>query len=131
FSSDGLIDDQGVERAVDLVVTATGFKAADYLSTFDVVGRGGKTLQESWKRLGGPEAFVGTAVAGFPNFFILYGPNTNSSSNSIMFVLETQAAYLARNIRAMKRRRIASVEISERAQRTYNKWLHRKMGRTT
>src|SRR5262249_60821955 len=74
-SRTGIVDADGAERAVDVVVMATGFHAADYLSRLRVVGRGGWTLEEHWA--GEPRAYLGITVAGFPNFFMLYGPGTN------------------------------------------------------
>ena len=71
----GIVDADGVERAVDVIVMATGFQPANYLARLRVVGRDGRTLHEHWA--GEPRAFLGITVPGFPNFFMLYGPGTN------------------------------------------------------
>ena len=73
---------------------ATGYAAADYLGQIDVVGENGVSLHDTWRD--GAFAYLGMAVPGFPNFFMLYGPNTNVGSNSVIFVLEAQAHYIVR-----------------------------------
>ena len=97
-----LITDDGSEREVDVVVCATGYAAADYLGQLDVSGEHGTTLQEAWGD--GPQAYFGMAVPGFPNFFMLYGPNTNVGSNSVIFMLEAQARYIVRALKHMRRK---------------------------
>jgi cyclohexanone monooxygenase len=97
-----LVTEDGTERDVDVVVCATGYAAADYLAGLDVSGEGGTTLREVWRD--GAHAYFGMAVPGFPNFFMLYGPNTNVGSNSVIFMLEAQARYIVRALKYMRRR---------------------------
>lgn len=97
-----LVTEDGTERDVDVVVCATGYAAADYLGELDVSGEGGTTLREVWRD--GAHAYFGMAVPGFPNFFMLYGPNTNVGSNSVIFMLEAQARYIVRALKHMRRR---------------------------
>jgi hypothetical protein len=66
----------GVEHAVDVIVLATGFKTNEYLWPMEIKGRGGVDMQEFWAK-DGPRAYLGAMVPGFPNFFMVYGPNTN------------------------------------------------------
>ena len=98
-----LVTDDGTELDVDVVLCATGYAAADYLGQIDVVGEGGVTLRETWSD--GAYAYLGMAVPGFPNFFMLYGPNTNVGSNSVIFMLEAQARYIVRALKHMRRKR--------------------------
>lgn len=100
--SRSLVTDDGTEREVDLVVCATGYAAADYLAELDVSGEGGRTLREVWQD--GAHAYLGMAVPGFPNFFMLYGPNTNVGSNSVIFILEAQARYIVRALKYLRSR---------------------------
>ncbi|BCZ21426.1 NAD(P)/FAD-dependent oxidoreductase [Mycobacterium senriense] len=100
--SRSLRTDDGTEHEVDLVVCATGYAAADYLAELDVSGEGGLTLREAWQD--GAHAYLGMAVPGFPNFFMLYGPNTNVGSNSVIFILEAQARYIVRALKYLRRR---------------------------
>jgi cyclohexanone monooxygenase len=81
---------------------ATGYAAADYPGQLDVSGEHGTTLREAWRD--GPHAYFGIAVPGFPNFFMLYGPNTNVGSNSVIFMLEAQARYIVRALKHMRRK---------------------------
>jgi cyclohexanone monooxygenase len=99
------------ELDVDVVLCATGYAAADYLGQIDVVGEDGVTLRETWTD--GAYAYLGMAVPGFPNFFMLYGPNTNVGSNSVIFMLEAQAHYIVRALKYMRRKRKAYVAVRE------------------
>jgi cyclohexanone monooxygenase len=104
-----LVTDDGTELDVDVVLCATGYAAADYLGQIDVAGEGGVTLRETWSD--GAYAYLGMAVPGFPNFFMLYDPNTNVGSNSVIFMLEAQARYIVRALRYMRRRRRSYVAV--------------------
>jgi cyclohexanone monooxygenase len=97
-----LVTQDGRELPVDVVVCATGYAAADYLGQIDVVGEEGTSLHECWRD--GAYAYLGMTVPGFPNFFMLYGPNTNVGSNSVIFMLEAQAHYVVRALRYARRR---------------------------
>lgn len=92
----------GAGREVDAVVLATGFETSSYLSGLDVVGVGGESLHERWGLE--PRAYLGVAVSGFPNFFMLYGPNTNQGANSIIYVLEAGARLSASAVSRLARR---------------------------
>ena len=107
-----LVTADGSELNVDVVVCATGYAAADYLGQIDVVGEDGTSLRETWRD--GAYAYLGMAVPGFPNFFMLYGPNTNVGSNSVIFMLEAQAHYIVRALKHMRRRRRSYVALRPR-----------------
>ena len=84
-------------------------------------GNDGRTLAEHWG--GSPQAHLGTTVAGFPNLFLMYGPNTNLGHSSIVYMLESQANYVVSALNEMKHRRVAAVEVDEAAQRQHNSWV--------
>jgi cyclohexanone monooxygenase len=107
--SRSLVTEDGSEHHVDVVLCATGYAAADYLGQIEVVGEGGASLHETWSD--GAYAYLGMAVPGFPNFFMLYGPNTNVGSNSVIFMLEAQARYIVRALKYMRRRNTAYVAV--------------------
>jgi cation diffusion facilitator CzcD-associated flavoprotein CzcO len=91
------ITPKGVETGagtyeVDTIVYATGFKSTEFLTPMEVIGREGRSLHERWKD--GAEAYLGISVPGFPNLFMLYGPNTNLGHNSIVFMIECQVAHI-------------------------------------
>ncbi|OBK72796.1 monooxygenase [Mycobacterium sp. 1274761.0] len=102
---------------VDAIVLATGFETSSYLSGLDVIGADGLSLHERWG--GDPQAFLGVAVSGFPNFFMLYGPNTNQGANSIIYVLEAGARLVASAVGRLARRG-GFLEVDPTAERRFN-----------
>jgi cation diffusion facilitator CzcD-associated flavoprotein CzcO len=91
---DGLRTRDGVHHRVDTIIWATGFRSQDFVAPMRVVGRHGDELGDVWKD--GARAYLGLAVPGFPNFFLMYGPNTNVGSGSIVHMLESQIRYVVR-----------------------------------
>jgi cyclohexanone monooxygenase len=114
----GVVTDDGVLHEADTLVLATGFRATDYLHGLEVMGIGGRHLRDDWAEV--PHAYLGLTVAAYPNFFMLYGPNTNQGGNSIIFILEAQAAYVVRALRAMRRRRLGAVDVRREVMEKYN-----------
>ena len=104
----GLRTADGEEHAVDTIIYGTGFRANEYLTSVTIRGRGGRTLRDDWRD--GAEAYLGLSVAGYPNLFLLYGPNTNGV-NSIIFMHEAQAHYIMRALRLMTRRGLGALEV--------------------
>ena len=93
ITRDGVVTDDGVEHAVDVIVYGTGFQASKFLMPMTVVGRGGVDLHEQWD--GDARAYLGITVPGFPNLFCLYGPNTNIVINgSIVYFSECEVRYV-------------------------------------
>ena len=107
----------GVEHRVDTIIYGTGFKAAEYLAGIDVYGTGGRHLRDEWSD--GAEAYLGTLVAGYPNFFTLYGPNTNGV-NSIIYIHEAQTTFVRHLLDVMGSRGARTIEVTPAAQRRYN-----------
>jgi cation diffusion facilitator CzcD-associated flavoprotein CzcO len=123
----GIVDADGVEREIDVLVMATGFQPANYLARLPVTGRGGRTLHEHWA--GEPRAYLGITVPGFPNFFMLYGPGTNGGE--IVTMLEAQAKYAVRALRRMMRERVTAVEVKPAFEARWDRWLQSKMAGTS
>ena len=119
----------GVDHALDVLVYATGFETTGWYWSLRVAGRGGTALSDVWKQ--GPEAYLGLTVSGFPNFFMTYGPNTNLGHNSITFMLERQAEYIAQALTEMQRRGLSAIEPSRDAQDQFNRDLQAALARTT
>lgn len=128
FSATGVVDAAGVERRADAVILATGFHATDPPSARIVFGEGGCRLADAWA--GGMEAHRGTTVAGFPNLFLLVGPNTGLGHNSIVYMIESQVPYVAAAIAAT--RAAGAVELSVRpdAQAAWSSRVQRAMSST-
>jgi cation diffusion facilitator CzcD-associated flavoprotein CzcO len=115
----------GVERPVDTIVFGTGFQATDPPLAAHVRGRGGTTLADAWA--GSPKAYAGTTVAGFPNLFILLGPNTGLGHNSVVYMIEAQIEHFIRVMRYMRRNGIAALEPRPEAQAAYVDAVDRRM----
>lgn len=118
----------GERVAADAVVFATGFHATDFLASLEVRGLDGRTLADVWG--GAPQAYRGVAQAGFPNLFMLYGPNTNLGHNSIVFMLERQAAYAAQRIARLLDDDLTALDVRPEAQKAFNAALQARLART-
>jgi cation diffusion facilitator CzcD-associated flavoprotein CzcO len=112
-----IVSADGTEREVDAIIFGTGFRIND-IPIGDRVSNGRQTLSEAWD--GSMEAYKGTTVAGFPNLFLLVGPNTGLGHNSIVFMIESQLNYVMGALAAMRRRGARSLEVRAEAQATYN-----------
>jgi len=124
FTEHGLRTADGVEHEVDTVIYGTGFKAADYLCSLDVYGTGGRRLRDDWRD--GAEAYLGTAVPGYPNLFTLYGPNTNGVT-SIIYILEAQAEFVRRVLDDMVARTLDAVEVRRDVHDAFNAEIQEAM----
>ncbi len=125
----GIITTDGEERAMDAIILATGFAATEFVAPMRIYGRRGTELSALWRD--DVESYLGITVAGFPNLFMLIGPNTGLGHNSVVFMLEAQAHYVLKCIRAMRKRRTASIELRETVQREFSRRLQARMQRTT
>jgi cation diffusion facilitator CzcD-associated flavoprotein CzcO len=123
----GLVDIDGVERNVDVLVMATGFRTNDYLGTFELRGSDGLSLQEYWA--GEPSAFLGMTVPTFPNFYIMYGPGTNGGE--IVSMLMRQAEHIVRSVKWMSRKGIGALEVKPTWATMYDAWLQGQVNVTT
>jgi cation diffusion facilitator CzcD-associated flavoprotein CzcO len=123
ITEDAIVSGAGDVRRVDIIVAATGFDATCFLSAIDVTGRGGLRLDAAWAD--GPEAYLGIATRGFPNLFMLYGPNTNNGS--IITLLEFQVDYVMRQLARMSAEGIQWMEVRGDVLRGYNEQLQREL----
>ncbi|MEV6285883.1 NAD(P)/FAD-dependent oxidoreductase [Kribbella sp. NPDC051770] len=113
----GIVTGDGVKHEVDTIIYGTGFRVAD-LPVMDMLhGRDGVTLREAWSD--GMEAHLGTAVAGFPNFFLLIGPNTGLGHSSMVFMIESQIAYILDALKTMDAEGLRQVEVRPEVQRAF------------
>ena len=118
-----VVADDGTEREVDTIIFGTGFHVTDVPIADRVRGRDGRTLAETWN--GSMAAYKGTTVAGYPNLFLLVGPNTGLGHTSIVYMIESQLAYVLDALRTMRARRAGTLEVREEAQAAYNAELDR------
>lgn len=123
--SHSVVGTDGVEREVDTIIFGTGFHATDPPQAGYVWGRHGQLLADSWQA--GMSAYLGTACHGFPNAFMLVGPNTGLGHSSMIYMIESQVAHVMEALRAMDRRGAAEIEVRGEAQAAYNAELQRKL----
>jgi cation diffusion facilitator CzcD-associated flavoprotein CzcO len=122
-----IVTADGKEREVDAIIFGTGFRATDPVSPGTLFGRGGRDIVDAWKD--GPEAYKGTTVAGFPNLFLLTGPNTGLGHNSMVYMIESQFAYVLDALATMRRQGAISVEVQPQAQQRFNGALQQRLQR--
>jgi cation diffusion facilitator CzcD-associated flavoprotein CzcO len=95
---------------IDVLIYATGFESTAFLAPMEICGRAeGRLLQDEWA--GGAKAYLGISVAGFPNMFLMYGPNTNLGHNSIIFMIECQANYILNCLKRMDETASSTIDL--------------------
>ena len=124
----GVVTQDGRLHEVDTIIFGTGFKVQDPIPPGTVFGRGGRDLAEVWQH--GPEAHMGIAVAGFPNFFMLMGPNTGLGHNSMVFMIESQAHYIVEALKAMKEHGVKAIDVKPQVQRRFVDGVQEELQRT-
>jgi cation diffusion facilitator CzcD-associated flavoprotein CzcO len=115
----------GTERDVDTIIFGTGFHITDMPSAAHVRGRAGRTLADAWN--GSPQAHLGTSIAGFPNLFMLLGPNTGLGHNSVVYMIEAQIDHVLACLRGMDEHDAAAVEVRPEAQERFNARVQRRL----
>lgn len=124
INASGVLTADGRQHDVDAIIYGTGFAATEFLVPMEVTGSKGKSLRKVWAK--GAEAYLGMSVAGFPNFFTLYGPNTNLGAGSIIYMLERQVRYVVQCVEAMQQRGWQRLEVQAEQQRIYNERMAEK-----
>ncbi|MEU4672884.1 NAD(P)/FAD-dependent oxidoreductase [Amycolatopsis sp. NPDC023774] len=122
---DAVVGADGVAVPTDVIVYGTGFDTQQTIR-FEVEGRDGRTLADAWSKRN--EAYLGTTVAGFPNLFLMVGPNTGLGHNSQVFMIEAQASYVVAALRRL--RRAKAFEVRAEVQNAFNDWLDSRMAAT-
>lgn len=122
---DGVRTADGTLHAADVIVYGTGFAATDFLAPMTIRGRGGRSLGDAWSD--GARAYLGITTAGFPNFFMLYGPNTNLGSGSIVYMLESQARHIAGLVGWLVEQPGCAVEVDADVERRFNERIQRRL----
>ncbi|HEX4338399.1 MAG TPA: NAD(P)/FAD-dependent oxidoreductase [Polyangiaceae bacterium] len=125
---DGVVTRDGRTTKVDTIVLATGFEATRFLVPLSVVGPSGVKLEDVWQN--GAHAYLGMTVSGFPNLFMLYGPNTNLGHNSIIFMVECQARYVAEMVSELAKGGARSVEVRAERMAAYNDAIQARLSDT-
>jgi cation diffusion facilitator CzcD-associated flavoprotein CzcO len=125
---DGIVTVDGVTHPADIIIFGTGFHVTDPPVRHHVRGRGGQTLAEAWTPT--MRAYLGTMVAGFPNLFLLLGPNTGLGHTSVVLMMESQLHQVVAALRHMRRTGVAAIEPDPVAQQRFAEFLDAKMANT-
>jgi cation diffusion facilitator CzcD-associated flavoprotein CzcO len=123
--TDCIVTADGREHPVDAIVLATGFAVGLATAPFPIVGLGGATLDDAWRN--GAVAYKGVSVSGFPNWFILMGPNTGPGHTSVLVYTESQIGYALQAIRTMIAAGIKYFNVRQEVQDSYNNGIQRRM----
>jgi cation diffusion facilitator CzcD-associated flavoprotein CzcO len=124
----GIVTADGALHELDCIVWGTGFKANDFMFPMRIAGAGGTELREEWAH--GAHAHLGMTVPGFPNMFVLYGPNTNTSGGSIIFYLEAQVAYVRQALQQMLARGADALAVRREVERASDAELQARFAGT-
>ncbi|KIW05772.1 uncharacterized protein PV09_03628 [Verruconis gallopava] len=140
ITKNGAVFKSGREIGVDAIILATGFETTTLLAPLEIIGREGISINQHWKKHneGLPQAYYGTCISGFPNFFIMMGPNTVNGHLSVIYSSECQINFALRMLDPVlnsihkkwsiwpSRRDIATVEIKQEAEKAENSWIQRR-----
>lgn len=129
IEDDGIVMRDGTKTELDVLVLATGFKVPVAGSPLNIIGIGGRSLDEESR--GGREAYLGMTVSGYPNLLDIMGPNTGPGNISVIFYIESQLRYIMSYLDQLKSRNIAMLDLKKEAQRDFNIGIQKKMQKTT
>lgn len=115
----------GVLREVDAIILGTGFRVSDYLSAIEITGPDGRELNATWRDT--PSSYLGITVAGFPNLFLLMGPNTGLGHNSMIFMIEAQARYALQGIQALRSGNLRSLDVRPDVQAEFDREVQARL----
>jgi len=123
-----IVTADGVERPIDVLIYGTGFRATEPLIGIRLFGRNGVEIHDAWRdRM---SAFLGITVSGFPNLFLLLGPNTGLGHNSVVLMIEAQVNYVMSCLQLMKRRKSHVIEVRPETQERFVAEIHRRLQST-
>jgi cation diffusion facilitator CzcD-associated flavoprotein CzcO len=124
----GIRTQDGAERPADVLVLATGFASHAFVAPMEVVGAGGRSLAQEWAPVA--RAFLGMSVSGFPNMFLLYGPNTNGGTGSVIYTLEAGMGHVIAALRELDRADARRIEVRPEAVEEFNRELRAALAGT-
>jgi cation diffusion facilitator CzcD-associated flavoprotein CzcO len=127
-TADGLLLADGTERPADVIVLATGFKTHGFVTPMEIAGAGGRTLADEWSEVA--RAYLGVSVPSFPNMFLIYGPNTNGGTGSVIYTIEAGVSHVIAALRELERTGSDTIEITRAAAEDFNRELRDALGDT-
>jgi len=123
-----VVTQDGAERPVDVLIYGTGFHVTEQFIGMKLFGRNGLEIHDAWRN--GLSAYLGVSVSGFPNFFMLLGPNTGLGHNSVVLMIEAQVRYVINCLKLMRKRSISAMEVRAESQKRFAANLRDHMART-
>ncbi|KAI1874207.1 uncharacterized protein JN550_002786 [Neoarthrinium moseri] len=131
FTETGIISETGYQEDFDIIILATGFQVSNFLTPLQIVGKTGTTIKDQWNHSRGAQAYMGTFVHNFPNFGILFGPNTFPAFNSVIYAVEVQVEYLSKTLfRCVLDGNSDVFEVKEQAEEEFVKSLDETLSQT-
>ena len=125
----GILTKDGVQHDTDAIILATGFQAAEGVLRYDVKGKGGIDLNDTWNTTGA-EAYLGTSISGFPNMFIVVGPNTGLGHSSMILMIEAQVHYIMEALKTMKQKGAKYTDVKKEVEKEYNNEIQIKLAKS-
>jgi cation diffusion facilitator CzcD-associated flavoprotein CzcO len=125
MTAEQVLTADGQSHDADVVIYATGFDTQFAFSDIEIVGRDGERLSDRWQH--GSSAYLGTTVSGFPNYFVMLGPNSGLGHNSQIFMIEAQARYLLSCLKTARRRKLGVLTVRPSVERAFNDWLQGRL----
>jgi cation diffusion facilitator CzcD-associated flavoprotein CzcO len=127
IEANAVVTADGVRHPADCVIFGTGFQVTDPFPRGVIHGKGGMDIVDTWHD--GAHAYLGTALPGYPNFFMIVGPNTGLGHNSMVYMIESQVEYILGALQTMQAERTAAIEVRPHVERAYNEQIQQKLGR--
>jgi cation diffusion facilitator CzcD-associated flavoprotein CzcO len=127
-TADAIRTEDGRERPADVLVLATGFKTHGFVAPMEIAGSGGRSLAQEWA--GVPRAYFGLTVPGFPNLFVLYGPNTNGGTGSVIYTIEAGMRHVLAALATMERADARRIEVRREAADEFDRTLRAALADT-
>jgi cation diffusion facilitator CzcD-associated flavoprotein CzcO len=124
----GIRLEDGTERPADVLVLAAGFQAHGFVAPMEIVGLGGRALADEWAEV--PRAYLGLSVPGFPNMFLLYGPNPNGGTGSVVYVIEAGVSHVIAALGELERARAGEIEIQRQTAEAFDRELRAALSGT-
>jgi cation diffusion facilitator CzcD-associated flavoprotein CzcO len=124
----GIRTGDGAERGADAIVLATGFQTHGFVAPMGIAGEGGRTLEHEWA--GAPRAYLGLSVPGFPNLFLLYGPNTNGGAGSVIYNVEAAMSHVLSALEELDRAGARRIEVRRDAADAFDRELRAALANT-
>jgi cation diffusion facilitator CzcD-associated flavoprotein CzcO len=128
ITPNGIRTQDGSERPADALVLATGFKTHGFVAPMEITGAGGRTLGQAWGDI--PRAYLGLSVPGFPNMFLIYGPNTNGGAVSVIYAIEAGITHVLSALDELERRDARRIEVTAAAADAFDRELREALSET-